>query len=67
MAYDTFEEELDAIRLAIYEEIKNMTPEEEVAYIKAQAAPIIKEYGLRTVNQIEGDEHVEKGAVLVHR
>jgi hypothetical protein len=58
MIYNSFEEELDAIRLAIYEEIKDMTPEEEVAYINAQAAPILKEYGLRTVNQIKADEEM---------
>ena len=55
MVYNSFEEELDTIRLAIYEEIKDMTPEERVAYFNAQAEPILKEYGLRTVNQIEAD------------
>ena len=28
--YDNFEDELDAIRIGIYEEIKDMTPEERV-------------------------------------
>ena len=60
MVYETFEDELDAIRLAIYEEIKDMTPEEQVAYFNAQAEPIIKEYGLRTVNL----EQMKKEAVL---
>ena len=57
--YNTFEEELDAIRLTIYEEIKNMTPEEEIAYIKAQVEPILKEYGIRTVSldETKADEH----------
>ena len=64
MGYKTFEEELDAIRLAIYEEIKEMTPEEEVAYIKAQAAPILKEYGLRTVNQTKTEEQRKRKSVL---
>ncbi|MBQ3645339.1 MAG: hypothetical protein IJM82_00130 [Synergistaceae bacterium] len=45
--YDDFEDELDAIRLALYEEIKDMTPEEQVAYIHEQTAPIIKELGLK--------------------
>ena len=53
MEYKTFEEELDAIRLAIYEEIKDMTPEEEAAYIQSLAAPVLKEYGLRSITQIE--------------
>ena len=63
--YETFEDELDAIRLAIYEEIKDMTPEEQAAYFNAQAEPIIKEYGLRTLNQIEADEQMSKKAVFV--
>ena len=35
------EDELDVIRLKIYERIKDMTPEEEVAYFRAQNEPII--------------------------
>ena len=64
MVYETFEDELDAIRLAIYEEIKDMTPEEQVAYLNAQAEPILKEYGLQTVDQIKADE--QKEAALTH-
>ena len=45
--YDTFEEELEAIRLAIYEEIKDLTPEERVARSIAQAEPIMKEFNLK--------------------
>ena len=60
---DTFKEELDEIRVKLYEEIKDMTPEEHVAYIKALTAPILKEYGLRTVNQIIADEQTKKEAV----
>ena len=41
------EDELDAIRLRLYEEIKDMTPEEEAAYINAQTAPIIKQYNMK--------------------
>ena len=60
MVYETFEDELDAIRLAIYEEIKDMTPEEQVAYFNTQAEPIIKEYGMRTVDL----EQMKKEAVF---
>ena len=63
---DTFKEELDEIRVNLYEEIKDMTPEEHMAYIKTITAPILKEYGLRTINQIKADEQMEKKAVLVH-
>ena len=44
--YDNFEDELDAIRIGIYEEIKDMTPEERVNYFHVQTAPMIKELGL---------------------
>ncbi|GHT02269.1 hypothetical protein AGMMS50276_32090 [Synergistales bacterium] len=61
MEYKTFEEELDAIRLAIYEEIKDMTPEEEVAYLKAQVAPIYEQYNIRRVSQAEAAEMMKMG------
>jgi hypothetical protein len=61
---NTFEDELDEIRVNLYEQIKDMTIDERVVYLKALAAPILKEYGLRTVNQIKADE--QKEAVLTH-
>ena len=47
-AFETFEDELDAIRLSLYEEVKDMTPEEETAYLKAQVEPLYQEFGIRT-------------------
>ena len=44
---DDFEDELDAIRLQIYEEVKDMTPEEFVAYSIAQAEPVMKKYNMK--------------------
>lgn len=38
------EDELDIIRLKI---IKDMTPEEEVAYFRAQNEPIIRQFNLK--------------------
>jgi cupin superfamily acireductone dioxygenase involved in methionine salvage len=64
MVYETFEDELNAIRLAIYDEIKDMTPEEQVAYFNTQAEPIIKEYGLKVVDRIEANEQTKKEAVF---
>ena len=46
--FETFEDELDAIRLSLYEEVKDMTPEEEIAYLKAQVEPLYQEFGIRT-------------------
>ena len=45
--YDMFEEELDAIRLRLYEEVKDMTPEEWIAYSIARAEPIMKEFNMK--------------------
>jgi hypothetical protein len=50
MEYNSFEEELDSIRLTIYDEIKDMTTEERVAYFNSQAEPILKEYGMKVVD-----------------
>jgi hypothetical protein len=61
---NTFEDELDEIRVKLYEEIKDMTAEEHVAYIKAITAPVLKEYGLKTVSQMKAEEQLEKEAVL---
>jgi hypothetical protein len=48
MDYNTFEEELDAIRIKIYEEIKDMTHEEKVAYLKEETAPIREKFHIHT-------------------
>ena len=65
MENKTFEDELETIRLAIYEEIKDMTREERVTYFNSQAEPIIKEFGMQTVNlnQMKRDEQLQKEAV----
>ena len=44
--YDDFEDELDAIRLSLYEEVKDMTTEEMIAHIHRHTEPIMKQYGL---------------------
>ena len=49
MNHKTFEDELDTIRLEIYEEIKEMTHEEKVAYLRAQTDSIHEKYNIRTV------------------
>jgi hypothetical protein len=49
---------LDAIRLALYEEIKDMTPEDEATYIQSLVAPVLKENGLRTITQVVTDRQV---------
>ena len=41
------EDELDVVRLKIYERIKDMPPEEEVAYFRAQNEPIIRQFNMK--------------------
>ena len=61
---NTFEDELDEIRVKLYEQIKDMTIGERVAYLKSLAAPVLKEYDLQTLNQIKADEQRKKETVL---
>ena len=44
-AQNSVEEELNAIRLKLYEEVRGMTPEEIVAYLNVETEPIIRQYG----------------------
>jgi hypothetical protein len=61
---NTIENELNKTRERLYEETKNMTTEEHVKYINSLTAPIIKQYGLKTLNRIKADEQLKKEAVL---
>ena len=45
----TIEDEIDEIRLKIYEETKDMTPEQLTEYYRKNTADIIKEYGFKVV------------------
>jgi hypothetical protein len=40
-----------------------MAVEERAAYLKSLAAPVLKEFGLRTLNQIKTHERMKKEAV----
>ena len=52
---NTIEDELNAVRIDLYEKTKGMTPDEEVTYLKSLSAPILKEFGIRTVNETKVD------------
>ena len=45
--FDPIEAEVNAIRLRIYEEIKDMTPEKEAHYFISRTDPIIKQFNLK--------------------
>jgi hypothetical protein len=46
---------LDTARIAIYEEMKDMTPKEHIAYLKEQTARIHEKHHIHSVNRIETD------------
>ena len=59
------EDELNAVRIELYEKTKGMTPDEEVAYLKSLSAPILKEFGIRTVDRVKTDGRGMKKEVVL--
>ena len=49
MNSNPIEDELDAIRIRHYEQTKDMTIEESVAYVNSKAEQILKPYGIKPV------------------
>jgi hypothetical protein len=49
---DKFEDELDARRIAIYEQIKDMSVEERVKFFNDDGSDTAKEYSFTVVNDI---------------
>jgi len=49
----SIEDEIDAIRLEIYEETKNMTVEEHTEYYRKVSERAAKEYGFKCVPSID--------------
>ena len=62
---DTLEDELDNIRQGIYEKIKDMTAEEEVAYFIAQSEPLYREFNIRRSNLQPAVPHKKRVAMTV--
>ena len=44
------EDELDATRIELYEQTKNMSPEERIDYLRQLVAPIHKEFGITPIS-----------------
>ena len=62
------EKELNEIRLQIYEEIKDMTPQERTEYFNKSAEAAAKEFGFKiydSVEEAERDKEARKAAALV--
>jgi hypothetical protein len=55
---NTIEDEIDAIRLNLYERTKNMSPKELIAFIKMETEPIHKKFGTRSISSI--DEEISR-------
>jgi hypothetical protein len=51
-----YEDELDAIRVALYEEIKDMSPSEVTAYFNAKVKPVEREFNIRVLTETEVGE-----------
>ena len=49
MSNNPVEDELNNIRIKIYEQTKDMTREERVAYVNSRAEEILKPYGIKPV------------------
>ena len=57
--YEPFEDELEAIRLNLYERTKHMTVEEKVVYLQARVEPLYEEFNIRrsTLKPVEPRRH----------
>ena len=45
--WDNWEEDLYRVKRELSAEVEGMTPEEEIAYIKAKTDPIIKQFNIK--------------------
>ena len=53
---NNIETELNAIRIALYEEMKGMSPSEMNEYMKAKTEPFHEKYGIHPVNKLIPDK-----------
>jgi hypothetical protein len=61
MDFDHYEDELDAIRLDLYEKIKNLSPQERVAFFNDKARNVANKYGFTLIKDVsEGVYAFEK-------
>ncbi|MDR1164291.1 MAG: hypothetical protein LBO66_00185 [Deltaproteobacteria bacterium] len=50
---NSIENEIDAIRVALYEKTKHMSPKELNAYIHEQNVPIYKKFGIKAFSNLD--------------
>jgi hypothetical protein len=52
---NNIERDLNSVRVELYEQTKDMSPKERVVYYRELSAPVRKEFGIRTANEIKAD------------
>ena len=57
MTNNTIEQDINKIRLEIYEETKDMTPEQRVEYTRKITDETIKKYGFKVIEGIPYKVH----------
>ena len=55
MSAKTIEDEIDEIRLKIYEKIKDMTPQETTEYYRKSGQETAKKYGLKIYYSLDDE------------
>jgi hypothetical protein len=61
---NSIEQELNKIRVSLYEETKKMSPSELTAYIKEQTEPMLSKYGIKPVSGIPAKTSDSKRAAI---
>jgi len=61
---NTIEKDLNAVRLALYEETKEMSPSELTAHIKKQTEPMLKKHGITPVRGVQAKPDENNRAVV---
>jgi hypothetical protein len=49
MKNDPIEDELDTIRIELYEQTRDMLPEKRISYMRQLTAPVNKEFGITPI------------------
>ena len=53
---DTIEQDINKIRLAIYEETKNMTVQQRKERLEESTSPTIQKYGLNVIPNVKNND-----------
>ena len=62
---NTIEQEVDQIRLRIYEKIKDMTPAQETEYYRKSGEATAKKYGFKIISNVASENRGTKQEPLL--